>query len=462
MAPTADDDDAAIRPLLDYLEATMCEAIEFHELQKALDGCVGEIDWSARSEDGETALHLVCMNDTTEPEELSECIRFLLARGASPAVKDNDGDAVLEAVLKMAAEPMDDEEEDVQELSRRASEAAICTLLEHPATEVTSELAGSVCQFVRRNSEADKEKLLGSLRKRCSAQLVDKLWASEQLLEYLEVCCYDQKKSVEAKRIAEFLAQGASPSAKQNGASAFLLCVLNPFSSIQELAEVFRILIQVEPSSAGIADGFGLRPLGWASDYVNLQKQYGLATANPAALLALMPLIISMVPQDVECGEQCLKTSAVGYCSAAPPPNAPRTRFLEGHRVLCRVQEPGAAFAWEEGTIIGLWYREKCWPSSHPGACYEVRLDIGGGNVYVLVDDDRLVRDEAASTAKRTSGGYAAAADAKSSPTAAKAKAAAPAKRFQRRQKEDGSWEMLDTVSGKTRPCPPPDSDSED
>ena len=35
-------------------------------------------------------------------------------------------------------------------------------------------------------------------------------------------------------------------------------------------------------------------------------------------------------------------------------------RFLEGDRVLCRVEAPGGLTTWEEGVVIGLWYREPC------------------------------------------------------------------------------------------------------
>ena len=47
-------------------------------------------------------------------------------------------------------------------------------------------------------------------------------------------------------------------------------------------------------------------------------------------------------------------------------------RFFEGDRVMCRVDAPGNETAWEEGTVVGLWYREKSWPPEFPGAPYEV------------------------------------------------------------------------------------------
>jgi len=148
---------------------------------------------------------------------------------------------------------------------------------------------------------------------------------------------------------------------------------------------------------------------------------------------------------------------------------------MEGDRVVCLVMNPGGEMEWEEGVVIGRWYREACWPrQGHPGAPYEVKLDIGT-RYFSLVDHDRLIRPEPikqkkpkpAAPAASGSWGFAVAGpgpgagsggypQAKASPKAA----AGGAKRFQKRQCPDGSWELLDTVSGKARPCPPPDSET--
>ena len=66
-------------------------------------------------------------------------------------------------------------------------------------------------------------------------------------------------------------------------------------------------------------------------------------------------------------------------------------RFLVGDAVVCRVQIPGGQYAWEEGIVLNEWYREDCWPDSHPGAPYEVKLLIGL-SVFALVDHDRIIR----------------------------------------------------------------------
>merc|ERR1719330_407653 len=153
-------------------------------------------------------------------------------------------------------------------------------------------------------------------------------------------------------------------------------------------------MLQLAPRTAEMRDGFKLRPLNWASDYTNAAQQHGLATPNPAPLLALMPCIVEMLPDSIDSGAACLKVNTGGYCPTAPPPSAPATRYLEGERVLCLVEAPGGKTEWEEGTVVGLWYREGCWPKSHPGAPYEVKLDIGL-SVFALSDNDRIIRREA-------------------------------------------------------------------
>lgn len=151
--------------------------------------------------------------------------------------------------------------------------------------------------------------------------------------------------------------------------------------------------------------------------------------------------MVELAPEMADAsGARCLKVSATGITGEARPETS--LRFLEGDRVRCRVEAPGGTTAWEEGTIVALWYRDKCWPGSFPGAPYEIKLDIGQ-LVYALSDNDVMIRSEAQ---KAPSAGL---------PTKASGG------RFCKRQREDGSWELLDTKSGKSRACSPPDSDED-
>merc|ERR1719510_2098371 len=215
-------------------------------------------------------------------------------------------------------------------------------------------------------------------------------------------------------------------------------------------------MMQRDPGVAAVRDGFKLTPMQWAADYKNVAQQHGLQKANPAALLALLPCILHYAPEDLDAGDVCLKTSGDGQCrsisnqQAFSPPT--RMRFLEADRVFCKVSSPGGSHAWEEGTVIGLWYRERGWPSDHPGAAYEVELDISE-RVYVLEDSARIIRSEAEGPPKTGSPNPASSSSAKG-----KAKAGP---RFQKQQKADGEWQLLDTVSGKARPASPPDSDDD-
>jgi len=191
-----------------------------------------------------------------------------------------------------------------------------------------------------------------------------------------------------------------------------------------------------------------MTPFNWASDYENISLQHSVSP-NPAVLLALVPAIFTVCPDLADgSGACCLKVKKSG-ASTGQIVNAP-LRFLEGDRVLCRVEAPGNLTTWEEGVVVGLWYREKDWPSQFPGAPYEVKLDIGS-HVYALVDHSGLIQREARENLKAVgSGGYGnGTANAK------------PQGRFQKRQREDGSWELLDTKSGKARACSPPDSDED-
>jgi len=284
----------------------------------------------------------------------------------------------------------------------------------------------------------------------------------------LERMAYTDKATVCGKVVRELIHKGAKPDYKQNGATSLLLVVLNPYSRLEQVREAMTAILEVAPHVAAEKDVFQLTAMEWATDYSNVAQQHGLSVPNPACLLALMPLLVELVPDDIrsKAGACCLKASDAGQCPAEPPRAAPPTRFVEGDRVLCQMKVPGGITEWEEGTVVGRWYREQCWPRDHHGAPYEVRLDIGN-RLFALVDHDTIIRREAdgkPSTGERSSdkalkftpNSRVGAGDA--SKAAAKASAGP---RFQRRQRPDGEWEMLDTISGKARACPPPDSDSD-
>mmetsp|Transcript_74743 Transcript_74743/g.173107 ORF Transcript_74743/g.173107 Transcript_74743/m.173107 type:complete len:450 (+) Transcript_74743:96-1445(+) len=403
-------------------------------------GCM----WSLRSEDGLPLLHLAVMNEATAPEQLGIVVSELLDHGAPPDAVDDDGDTALEAVLQLAAEAEGDEA-GASENAKQANLASVRALLRCSALNVGKAQTLAVCSWLRQHvEEHERHEVLCDLEDRVGKEQVAQAWSSEELLAYLENQGYKEKRGVEARRVREFLDCGAAPSHTQNGATALLLVVLNPYSRYAELVEVFDMMIRAEPSVVAARDGFKLTPLKWAADYVNLAQQHGLRHPNPAALLALLPGLLALVPAEVDAGETCLKVARDGRCLSSPPQSAPSTRFLEGHRVLCRVEAPGGTHEWEEGVVIGLWYREGCWPAEHPGAPYEVRLDIGV-HVFALADNDRIIRAEGAGPPGKAPVGQK-----------------LGGSRFQKRQRPDGKWEVVDTVSGKARPSSPPDSDDED
>lgn len=441
------------------------------------------LTWKRRGEDGLPLLHMVVMNESTLPDELSAIIEELLRHGAPVSAVDNDNDTALDAVLQLAddAAQEDDLDEETLLTAKQANRASVQTLLRCPDLLVGKTEARRVCTWLSRHvsAEAERQSVLEVLAERVGQNVVTSCMMSEKLLSYLTQCAYDDKCGVDPRQVAEFLERGVVPSHNNHGATSLLLVVLNPYTSYDALRQVIHLLLTKEPEVASIRDGFGLTALQWAVDYENVSQQHGLPTANPATLLALLPALVRLLPAEVDAGECCVKVGASGACSdvGVGPVRRPTPRFLEGDRVKCRVAVPGGVCNWEEGVVVGLWYREKCWPADHIGAPYEVLLDLGH-RVYSLVDHDRVVRQLGASklSSKFTPAPRVAAA-ASAPPPASPARAVEPAvfrsarvadaaaprsrPRFQRRQGEDGTWEMLDDVSGKARPCSPPDSDED-
>lgn len=465
MDAPARDPAAMEQELLEYLEE--CYGADTPISPAALRALLagvprGSCAWSLRSEDGLPLLHLAVMNEATEPADMMAVVGELLAAGAPPAAKDEDGDTALEAVLTLAADAEADDD-GPSDLPKRANMAAVQALLRCPELTLERSQVFGICAWLRRHMPKTAwADLIRDLEARVGKSDVNRAWSSEQLLEYLERLGYDEKRGVEAAQVKAFIDRGAWPSHSQNGATALLMVVLNPYSSYSELMQVFPMMIRADPASAATRDGFKLAPMQWAADYANVAAQHGLQRANPATLLALLPAILAFAPPEVDAGEVCLKVAPDGRCLSLPQGAAGGVppRFLEGHRVVCRVEAPGGAHDWEEGVVVGLWYREPCWPREHPGAPYEVLLDIGA-RVFALADDDRIIRAEAVGPPRVAAAAKAAAPAAQGGRGAPKAKAKAAGKRFQRRQKPDGDWELLDTVSGKARPCSPPSSDDE-
>lgn len=459
--------------LLRYLEESymMDNPLELEKVKSILAEARGKrLHWDQRSEDGLPCLHLAAMNEASPPEELAAIVTLLLAQGAPATAEDDDGDSALKAVMSLSEECDRNDggspSEDTAAL-KLLHVVAVRALLQCKAQPVGQAEVTSVFAWLRRHIP---EASWGSVRKdveaRAGADIVGQAWSSEELLGYLERRVFDERAGVEASHVEAMLKRGAQPDHTQNGATALVLVVLNPYSTFQNLQQTFRLMLEAAPRVAGMRDGFKFTPLQWASDYVNIAQQHGLDPPNPAVLLALMPCVVEMLPDEVDGGACCLKVSGGGQCLTIPPRDAPSTRFLEGERVLCRVEAPGGIMEWEEGVVIGLWYREACWPNFHWGAPYEVKLDIGT-RVFALSDHDRIIRTEA----KKPRLQQKSSAKAKSAPAPGpgaggypnadpKAKSAGP--RFQKRQRADGGWEILDSVSGKARPCPAPDSDSDE
>mmetsp|Transcript_78566 Transcript_78566/g.163229 ORF Transcript_78566/g.163229 Transcript_78566/m.163229 type:complete len:502 (+) Transcript_78566:115-1620(+) len=458
--------------LMNYLQDrfTLDEPLNVMRVQELLCAAGGNITWSAHNEDGLPCLHLACMNEATEPEELKDVIRLLAQSGADLNAEDEDGDTALAAVMSLtedADQQNEGEEDEDLQATKQIHLAAVEAILGCSQLILTLDKVKDVCQWLRRHIDAaDREPVLEVLRTRFDENLVDRVWTSEEMLAYLEKKAYTQRKPLDSSIVKAYLERGAYPSQSQNGASALLLVVLNPYSPLAELEHIFHDMLSVDPSVAAMLDGFKLGPLQWASDYRSVAQQHGLARPNPANLLALLPAICKLCPPEVDAGEACYKVFEDGTCASVPPKNAPEVRFMEGQRVFCRVEAPGGQTAWEEGIIVGMWYREGCWPETHPGAPYEIRLMLGL-RVFALVDDDRIVRSTkvsekgtgaAAAAGAVPAGSDAAAAEAGTTPSTA----AAPGPRFQKRERPDGKWELFDTKSGKARPCSPPDSDDDD
>lgn len=418
--------------------------------------------WDAVTEeaDGLPALHLAVLNQGTPPDEFFAVCCKLLQYGALANLVDTDGDTPLRAVFFLAENADEEEDKDDPESPIHMNVAAVRALLQAPSLVLAEEDVSGTLSWLRRYvPEAQQQLVIQDLSARVGAKEVTAGWASEMLLAYLENVNYEEKGGIQACRVRKFLSMGARPGIKQKGATALLLVVLNPYCSVAELQEVFQLMLTADPKAPQERDGFKLSPMNWAQDYANVCQQHGLKKYNPATLLALMPAIAACCPVDVDGGEICIKVAEQGRSMGAVPSSCKvpsdqlQLRFLEGDRVICRVGAPGNATCWEEGVVVGTWYREGCWPEDHPGAPYEIVLDLGM-RVFALIDNDRIVRAEAKSKRPASTAVLTSSIKVPEKPTGKVA-------RFQKRQCDGGEWELLDTVSGKARPCSPPDSDED-
>lgn len=404
------------------------------------------LDIRTDDEDEWPLLHLVVMNEATPAPDLENIVARLILHGAAPEAADRDGDSSLSALLSLANEHQEDNDK-IEEAVLAAQLGVIVALLQSETLTVGKKDVKEVCGWLRNfasGKDEERQRVLDALSKKAGDDEVTIMWSSEELLAYLDTEAYDNKHTIEAHRVQEYLRRGALPRHSQNGATTLLMIVLNPYNDWEELLQVFGAVLEKDPDCAAVADGFKLLPVQWAADYRNVASQHELTRPNPASLLALLPKIVEKLPATVDAGEVCLKTFPAGARRAAECKiSRPELRFKEGDRVMCRIQIPGGMCEWEEGVIVDIWYREECWPDNHPGAPYEVKLDIGS-HVFALVDHDRIIRNTIDKQSKRNLG------DSSKRPRAG---------RFQKRQKDDGSWELFDTKTGKGKPISPPDSD---
>jgi len=462
--------------LLTYVEDCYMsdEPLKPEMINKFLEHAVKPLDWPLRHEDDMPIIHHVIMNDANHPEDAKAILTALLEFEANPQAVDSDGDNAMQTLIALAEDAERDGdglEPNVKQLhltlaSVLVNDSKLVWSLDE-ALAVVSWLARFMPHCAERNS------VRVALESHVGTDLVAKLWSSEQMFDYFERCAYSDKASLRPSKVTAFLEQGASPRHKRNGATCFLLGVLNPYSKLEDLVQVYDAMLRVDPEVATMRDGFGLTPVNWASSFRNLAEQHKMTVPNPASLLALMSCIVARVPAIMDSCESCFKVTPEGssgklkskYLAEIPKP----LRFLEGDRVVCRVEAPGNSCEWEEGVVIGLWYRETCFPRQHPGAPYEVKLDIGS-RVYALVDDDRIIRRFVRFRPSARGGQGADTPVALAAPAtaatatagAAKNNASLSGRRFVRRQKDDGTWEMFDTVSGKARVIAAPDRDISD
>ena len=121
-------------------------------------------------------------------------------------------------------------------------------------------------------------------------------------------------------------------------------------------------------------------------------------------------------------------------------------RFNMGDRVACAVEDATGNYAdWAHGTVTAVGYPVEAEDGVAGGvAPYQVLLDNGGCSVLVHQDEHWLLRD------------------LQYQPVGPQAtKASRTRERLVRRHKGDYTFEAIDHMTRRVRPCPPPASDSE-
>jgi len=384
-----------------------------------------------------TLLHIVSELGDGHPRHL---IRTVIHRsvdaGANLDAADGYGETPLTTVLCMLEED-EPEEEDGSSPPDADLLAALVCYLELDQQHVRDEVATRVQHQVDRISDQSSELwVVGeAIRKLLEKQVpkarLAELREGDKLVSYLNTF-YDTFKGADPKVVSDLLDAGADPAVVQpaSGYNALHIVALNAYGGYDEVCQVLEMMLRRNPEAAKAISKTKFTVFSLAADYRDTASQFK-CKPNAAAMLALGELL----PQyDVEAGLACL---AVDAANRAPALKDHRNcRFMDGDRVKCLVQAPGGN-AWEEGVVVSCGYREEYWPQGHPGAAYEVKLDIGG-NVFVLSDTNKLIQTEHEKTRDKTAKG----------------------KRFTK-QLAEGRWELLDTVTGKGRPCSPPDSDSD-
>jgi len=389
---------------------------------------------------GKTLLHIVSELADQQPIDLIQIvIRRSAGAGANLDAADGWGETPLTTVLCML-EADESDEDDETSLPDAYLLAALACYLDLDQQRVTDEIASRVQRQMERISDQDSE--LGALKRTITAMLekhlprarLEELRQGSKLVAYLGTF-YDTFEGADPKIVSDFLDAGADPAVvdAHSGFNSLHFASLNAYGKYHDVFQVLDMMLRRNPAAATAVSKTKFTPFSLAADYKDTASQFR-CTPNACAMLALGELL----PQyDVEAGLVCFKASIESRAPAMKHPG--NLRFMEGDRVKCWVQAPGAN-AWEEGVVVLCGYREECWPHEHPGAAYEVKLDIGG-NVFVLSDTEKLIMAERGNTSAKKSSGNT-----------------SKSKRFIK-QSTDGEWELLDTVTGKVRPCSPPDSD---
>jgi hypothetical protein len=300
--------------LLEYLRTSLVNNTALSEV--AIQGFVSaagnrplELNLRATDRAGLPLLHLVVLNEATRAPALEHIVAKLLQLGAVPEAEDDDGDNALVTLLSVAQENEDDGET-LSEAALVAQLGALYALLQSKRLPINQKDINDVCSWLRKFAAGqtdERQRVLDVLATRCCNSDLAVAWCSEQFLEYLSETCY-LKRAVEARRVLDFLAEGASPRQSSNGATALLMIVLNPYNAYEDLLPIFRSMLSMDPICATIRDGFKMMPMQWAADYRNVSSQHKLLRPNPANLLALLPSIVETLPDNVDGGEVCLTT----------------------------------------------------------------------------------------------------------------------------------------------------------